>query len=1185
MTISIARLTADSGVKYLMKTTMQDDLMKPVADATTYYVKAGTPSGRWLGSGLAGISRQPLDMVAMADASAVFSHAQHPGTAAQLGREHGRTTIAHRNGEEQQRHAVAGFDLTFSVPKSVSVLWALAPKDVQQQILSAHHAAIATTLLWLEESALHTRAGRNGVAHLGTKGAIAASFDHWESRAGDPQLHTHLVIANRVQRSTDGAWATLDSRTMYKAVVAASEHYNGLLFDELQRSIGTDAEFRIPTSKLHNPSHELAGINTALIREFSNRSRLIDVETDRLVTAWATEHGRKPSATTVVKLRQQATLSTRTPKDETPKPLSKLAETWRRRARAQGFEPRSVVSDTISRSHRRPVSGADLTTAWIDAAATLTREGVALRRATWNRWNLLAEAERVCGDIRCSSPADRRRMIDVVTASAEAQSIPLNTYRYSLPLDAAADLAFAGRSAFDFHGARLYSDAGILANEQLIMDARNDGGAPATPSASAAEQLTSYRHPAGYGLASDQWAAALAVLTGGNRLDAVVGPAGSGKTTTMAAIKLAWEQAHGEGSVVGLAPAAASAEVLTRQLGVAAENVAKWLYETVGQGAAARAERFLDLETAQATSPRARLRTAQYLTGLAMQQAQWQFKPNQLVIVDEASMVSTVQLAALVHQVSDADAKLLLVGDPAQLDAIDAGGMLGWLHRSDKAVELTSIRRFTHDWEGAASLKLRTGDFEGVEMYNAHGRILHGEFAAMIDGAYQGWAADTKASLSSILIAPDNDTVAILNERAHADKVAAGLVDAEHTVELSDGLRAGQGDTIIARKNNRSLTDSHGDFLRNGTLIEITQLPRRDGSATGRRLDAGTTVTLPASYLVASAELGYATTAHRSQGITVDTSHTVITQGCLTRELFYVGMTRGRSSNAAYICETNPLSDEPLTAQSHADWTQIIGEVLAAEGAERTAHEVQQAELTNGDNLQKLAAEYDYLAQLAAAEDLISAITKVVPDAVPRLEQSPSWGAGVAAWRRAKASDPATAVRALEDVLRHPGGARDEMAIVHARLRQIGTEALLDPLESLAEEIHTGRGDLADMIQQVRRRVMRRNSLVEQAAMIDDPEWKRELEQSVGQGLSPGDLAALVSQVAIYRDRWGIRSDEAPLGGPTAGYEWERATHRGALEREIERMAAHRDPNSKPATAQLDGPASQEPMVSVGLRL
>lgn len=1176
----MSRLTATAGLKYLLKTTMQDDMIKPLDDATSYYVKAGTPPGKWLGSGLDGIDRRPHQAVTASDAKAVFSLAQHPDNQTILGRPHGQTTVAYRNGEEQQRHAVAGFDLTFSVPKSVSVLWALADKDIQQQVFASHHRAVESVLAWLEDQVVHTRTGRNGVAHVGTNGAIASAFDHWESRAGDPQLHTHLVIANRVQRRSDGAWTTVDSRTLYKGIVAASEHYNGLLLDELQRALGTEADFRSPIEVGRNSGLELTGVDQQLVKEFSNRSRLIDAETDRLTQLWTTEHDKRPGATTIIKLRQIATLTTRQPKDESPRPLTELRASWQQRAIATGKTPRAVVENTIDRSMQRPVRSSDVSLEWNDAVATMVRDGVAQRRATWNRWNLLAEAERVCAGIRCESPADRRRLIDSVTTAAESQSVPLNKARYSLPMTAADDLKYAGHSVFDFPGARLYTDASTLASEQFVVEARSAPSGPAVDRASAIDQLINYHHRAGYELTADQLAAAENVLSSGHKLDAIVGPAGSGKTTTMAAIKAVWENAHGEGSVVGLAPAAASAEVLAKELGINAENVAKWLYESVGQGAINRADRFHTLESMPRTSHTA---AASQLAALSLQQSLWQFMQDQLVIIDEASMISTIQLAGLVHQAQDAGAKLLLVGDPAQLDAIDAGGMLGWLHSDGKAVELTTIHRFIHKWEGPASLQLREGNIDAVDHYAAQGRIQHGDYTDMVENAYRGWSTDRRSGKSSILIAPDNDTVTTLNERAHAELVESGLVDAEHTVTLADGLTAGRGDTIIARKNNRKLIDSNGEYLRNGILLRITTRPHRNGSIIVRRVDTGATIKLSPVYLGASAELGYATTAHRSQGITVDTSHIVLTQGCLTRELFYVGMTRGRNSNTAYVCESNPALDEPQTGGPSAGWRQILGEVLAAEGAERTAHEVRAAEIAKGDTLQRLAAEYDYLAQLAAADHLTSAIAKVMPDVVTHLQESPSWGAGVAAWRHAMASNPARAQRVLEGALMHPGDAQDRMAVLHARLCQTPRNGPLDaPPDVIDEALFTARTDLADMINQVRVRTINRRDRVSREALSGGAPWLHELDKTLGSTIKPDRWAAAVSEIAIFRDRWEITTSSDPLGPVPANYEWEQSEQRESLQRRIQSLIESPARSLVEGAPALPAPIARQPLIPVG---
>ncbi len=1190
MTMSIARLSAQSGLKYLFKTTMMDDLQVSPSDATTYYMQAGTPPGRWLGSGLSGINRAAKQSVTESDAKALFDHAVHPDTGAPLGRTYSQPTIAKtEESHTAKRHAVVGFDLTFSVPKSVSVLWAMSPRTVQNQILETHHAAVEATLRWLEEFVIHTRAGRNGVAHIGTHGAIAAAFDHWESRAGDPQLHTHLVIANRVQRTTDGAWVTLDSRTIYKAAVAASEHYNGLLFDALQRSLGTDTEIREPAANTHNASQQLTGVDEILIREFSNRSRLIDLETDRLVALWAAEHGRRPTATTIVKLRQQATLSTRAPKTETVRPLYMLSRQWQARARKLGYDPSRVLHETIRRSRTSPFQSCDFTANWVEAVASIAKDRVAAKRSTWNRWNLLAEAERVCAEIRCLTPEDRSSLIDSVATAAERQSVPLNEYRYSVDPSAAPDLRHGTQSVFDFHGSRLYTDATTLACEEVVMGARNHDGGPAVRVSVTMDALDSYKRNGSVELHADQRAAAATVLLSGNRLDAVVGPAGTGKTTTLGAVKALWESEFGPGSVLGLAPAAASAEVLGWELGMVTENVAKWLYESVGNGANHRATRFFDLERHidSGLDPQSsrRTRLAQETVRMAAEQSKWRFHPNQLILVDEASMVSTIQLAALVHQAQDAGAKILLVGDPAQLDAIDAGGILGWLDREGKTARLGAIWRFEHAWERDASLKLRSGNVEAVAAYEQHARIRHGMYLSMIDQAYGNWQSEIRAGKSSILIAADNDTVSMLNERAQADLVIQGSVDAEQTVPLGDGLKAGRGDTIIARQNDRTIWDSKGDFIRNGTMLDVVRSPRRDGSLDAVRRDNGAAVTLRHDYVETSVELGYATTAHRSQGLTVDSGHTVVTRGRLTRELLYVSMTRGRSGNYAYISENDPLDHDALDPSVQPSWREIIGEVLAAEGAERTAHEVQAAERSKADSLERLSAEYDYLAQIAAGEDLAAFLQSRAPERISELQQSPSWGAAVAAWRRCSAVSRPSAQRLVLEALQTRPSARDITSVMHSRLGSLESGLSSTSSRAVPESVFTNRPDLAAMIYQVRNRMLQRSDAVFQTALVLETDWARDLQTFLGQ-VDPDDTNRLIRAVAIFRDRWGIDNSPLPLGPLPPDYEWEQKLQRMEIERQIAQASLPASVALQRIHVGMDEPdISDSPLMNVGWQL
>jgi hypothetical protein len=578
-------------------------------------------------------------------------------------------------------------------------------------------------------------------------------------------------------------------------------------------------------------------------------------------------------------------------------------------------------------------------------------------------------------------------------------------------------------------------------------------------------------------------------------------------------------------------------------------------------------------------------RLAQRATRIAAEQDRWRFHPNQLVIVDEASMVSTLQLSALVQQARDAGAKVLLVGDPGQLDAIDAGGVLGWLDRQGKTVRLSTIWRFREAWEQGASLKLRAGDFGAIADYDSHGRIQHGVHLDMVDQAYLRWQADIHAGKSSILIAADNDTVGMLNQRAQADRVVQGAVDAGDSVPLSDGLHAGTGDTVIARQNDRAITDSSGDFIRNGTMLDVVGTGRRDGSLTAVRRDSGATIRLNRDYVEASVELGYATTAHRSQGITVDTGHTVVTQGRLTRELLYVSMTRGRSGNQAYVSENDPLDDEPMDPAMQASWRQILGEVLAAEGAERTAHEVRDAEQSKADSLERLSAEYDYLAQLAAAEDLRAFLEARSPGRGSVLQQSRSWGATVAAWRTSVGVSRPSTQRVVAAAMEPNASARDTAAVVHSRLRQFLSAMPAAGVDPLTEELRTVRPDLANMVTQVRARIQRRTDQVTMAAIMGDTEWKRNFLEALGPFVSQEEASGVLRRIAIFRDRWGIDDSPLPMGPVPEAYQWEQREQRANIDRIVEQTGVS-SPSPVDSPRCTDDPKMWEArLINVGWQL
>ncbi len=137
------------------------------------------------------------------------------------------------------------------------------------------------------------------------------------------------MISNKVQTALDGRWRSLDGRPMHAAVVALSEHYNAVLADRLTGTLGVEWEAR-DRGRDRNPAWEITGVSEELIEEFSSRARDIDAETDRLIAAYTAEHGRRPSARTIVRLRAQATLATRPEKQVHS--LADLTSGWRERA-------------------------------------------------------------------------------------------------------------------------------------------------------------------------------------------------------------------------------------------------------------------------------------------------------------------------------------------------------------------------------------------------------------------------------------------------------------------------------------------------------------------------------------------------------------------------------------------------------------------------------------------------------------------------------------------------------------------------------------------------------------------------------------------------------------------------------------------------------------------------------------
>lgn len=259
------RMSAGAGYKYLLKTVVAGDGDRSLSTPLTrYYAETGTPPGRWMGSGVKDLGLQEGTEVTESQLALLIGHGRHPVTGDKLGRAYPVDNKDPDDPTKKPRKAVAGFDYTFSMPKSASVLWAVADAGTQAIIADAHHAAVRDVVDFVERELAATRMGTGtpdgAVAQVETRGLIAAAYDHWDSRAGDPHLHTHVVISNKVLTARDHKWRSLDSHAMYAWGVSASELHQAVLADHLTRALGVEWE---PRSR---GAPELASVPAAFTR-------------------------------------------------------------------------------------------------------------------------------------------------------------------------------------------------------------------------------------------------------------------------------------------------------------------------------------------------------------------------------------------------------------------------------------------------------------------------------------------------------------------------------------------------------------------------------------------------------------------------------------------------------------------------------------------------------------------------------------------------------------------------------------------------------------------------------------------------------------------------------------------------------------------------------------------------------
>ena len=657
-------------------------------------------------------------------------------------------------------------------------------------------------MAYLESAAAFTRSGTNGVAQVDTSGLIGAAFTHRDSRAGDPDLHTHIAISNKVATvDANGVkrWLALDGQPLHRIAVAASELYNTRLEAHTQQRLpGAQFADVAPEGRAKRPVRELVGLSPELLTRWSSRRAMIETRTAELSKQFQTEHGREPTSVEAIALAQQATLESREAKHE-PRSLAEQRHTWRNEAIDVLGGPhqltRMLGEVLTGREHSVEAASPE----WINTQADTVIAVVSASRASWQRHHVLAEAQRV---VRASGHAGDPALADAITDAALAE--PRSVRHAHVADDEQGEPTVLrrrdGASVYSRHGTALYTSTATLAAERRIVAAATQVGGRRVSAAdvdlalaeSAARDKT---------LNPGQAALVTEMATGGRRVALALAPAGTGKTTAMAALSQAWRSSGG--TVIGLAPTAAAAIELSTDLAAPTDTVAKYV------------------DLADPTKPARRHIPAWFD----------RVDDGTLIIIDEAGKAGTLDLDAVIGHALTKGASVRLVGDDGQLASISAGGVLRDIAAHTDALTLSQLVRFTSPAEGAASLALRAGDPAGIGYYIDHHRVHVGADATAADMAYDAWTADVDAGRDSLLLAPTNDTVDMLNARARldrlADHAAAGGITDGREVVLADRLAASAGDLVPTRRNNRSLRMGGGDFVRNGYRLTHPGGPRR----------------------------------------------------------------------------------------------------------------------------------------------------------------------------------------------------------------------------------------------------------------------------------------------------------------------------------------------------------------------
>ena len=732
----------------------------------------------------------------------------------------------------------AGWDLTFSLPKSAGVIWAVGSDEQREAIDAAHRAAVRAAVGYIEDEAAYSRVGHGGIGRE-RAGLVVAGFHHSTSRLLDPQPHTHCLVINVGVRE-DGTTGTVLSKPFYQVKMAAGAVYQSKLGAELER-IGLRTEAVRGANGTPRGTVEVVGVPRDVRDFFSKRREAIETATKA--------NGSLSAAASGV-----AALDTRPKKPLAPS-WGELFGKWREDAARLGFTRETVAGlfrpDRATADEFKVIRGAlDAAKSSITASASYFTERE-LFRATLVR----TLGHGVTPEVVKDAVRDHLASSDDIVALGGARDNQFYT---------TGDIWRTERqllgSGFNVHTREVKGLRERTVREHIEKPYRPDPTKPAFTLKE--EQAEAVRH----------------LTKAGGSLRVLAGYAGTGKTAVLWAVREAFER---DGfTVIGASFTGAAAEQLEKGSGIKSLTAAM---------------RFIQMDRSAGDLVR---HHGKQLVREALGMSTFKPHPKLVIdkktvlVVDEAAMLGTKDLTKLMKHVEDGGGRVILVGDFRQLPPIGPGGGFRALAERADYFELTDIARQTSAWGRQKSKDQAHGNAEKVLREFATKGLLtvgnHREETVSLMVA--DWAKEgTKSPVSHVMLAGTNTDVRRLNQLAQQARREAGEVSPTGT--RVEGQVLGRGDRVVFRENSRKLG------VKNGSLGTVTAAGRSTLTVQVDGRDKTTSVNIKQYDAV---QLGYALTVHKSQGATFDHTYTLLGGPGTSREMAYVVASRERHSARLY---------------------------------------------------------------------------------------------------------------------------------------------------------------------------------------------------------------------------------------------------------------------------------------------